>query len=296
MIALRSSPLGIGSCKALSHCLQCPEMALLFSHILARRNLQITCNWFVLSLSVADIFVGLLLPSLSFICQQKGISCNYAVFYSAFNTFLAISIANTCMMTFDRYVGIVHALKYCMFMTPKRVILLIASSWVFPTTLAFLPFFWHGQVSTEVRDQVKKIHTAAMLILFEFLPPVILLFMYLQILHTARKLRRQTAAQLAQLRFNQATEVKIIPNSRLRLQERSVKVIGAVVILFSVICWTFDINKSLCRHYFECSVDEIVTDQLSLLFIYTNSALNPVVCALLKRDVRTELRNLFRSP
>lgn len=261
--------------------------------IITRRNLHITCNWFVLSLSIVDFFVGLLLPWLSFICRQEGISCDYAVFFSAFNTVLAISVANTCMMTFDRYIGLVYALQYRMFMTPKRIIFLTASTWVFPAILAFLPFLWHGHVSIEIQNQAKKIYTAAMLIIFEFLPPVILLFMYMQILHTARRLRRQTAVQLAQLSFNQASESNIIPNSRQRLQERSVRVIGAVVILF-VLCWTFDIYKSLCRHYFKCSVDKTVLDQVSLLFIYTNSALNPVVYALLKRDIRTELRNLFR--
>lgn len=264
--------------------------------ILKRRNLQVTCNWFVLSLSVADLLVGLVLPSLSYICHQKGIFCNNAVFFSSFNAILAISIANTCMMTFDRYIALVHALKYCMFMTPTRVILLIASSWALPATLAYLPFLWHNQVSIEVQDQAKKVYTAAMLILFEFLPPVILLFMYFQILHTTRRIRRRTAVQLAQLRFNQAIEAETIPDYRLRLQERSVRVIGAVVILF-VLCWVFDIYKSLCRHYFNCHyIDKIVLDRLSLLFIYTNSAVNPVVYALLKRDIRTELRNLFRCP
>ena len=91
-----------------------------------------------------------------------------------------------------------------MFMTPKRVILLKASSWVFAAMFALLPFFWRGQVSTEVQDQAKKIAPVGMLILFEFLPPVILLLMYMQILHTARNLGRQTAVQLAQLKFNQA--------------------------------------------------------------------------------------------
>lgn len=261
--------------------------------ILTRRNLQIACNWFVLSLSMADFFVGLLLPPWSFICRQEGISCNYVVFFSAFNTIIAISVANTCLMTFDRYIGLVHALKYRMLMTSKRVLFLTMSAWVFPATLAFLPLAWRDHVSAEVENQAKKIYTAAMLILFEFLPPVILLFMYLKILLTTRMLRRQTAVQLAQLSFNQASEAKIIPNSRMRLQERSVRVVGAVVILF-VLCWTFDIYKSLCRHYLECSVDKTVLDQVSLLFIYTNSAVNPVVYALLKRDIRTELRNLFR--
>ena len=262
--------------------------------ILTRRNLRITCNWFVLSLCVIDFFVGLFLPWTSFICGLDTVSCNNAVFYPAFNTILAISVANTCVMTLDRYIGIVHALKYLMFMTPERIILLISASWVLPAVLALLPIAWLDHVSFEDQKQTKKIHTAAMLIIFEFLPPLVLLSMYLRIILTVRKLRRQTAVQLAQLNFNQtASRDKTIPNSRLRRQELSVQVIGAVVILF-VICWAFDIYKSLCRHYVECSVDTIILNKVSLLFIFANSALNPIVYALLKRDIKTELKNLFR--
>lgn len=184
-------------------------------------------------------------------------------------------------------------MKYLMFMTPKRVILLISFSWVLPAVLALLPLAWMDHVSVATQKKTKEIHTAAMIIIFDLLPPAVLLFMYLQILLTAQKLRRRTAAQLAQLSFNQVDGVEMIPSPRLRLQERSVRVIGAVVILF-VICWTFDIYKSLCRHCFECAANKTVLNQVSLLFIYTNSALNPIVYALLKRDIRTELKHLFR--
>lgn len=66
------------------------------------------------------------------------------------------------------------------------------------------------------------------------------------------------------------------------------QVIGAVVILF-VICCAFDIYKSLCRHYFECSVDTIILNKVSLVFIFANSAPNPIVYALLKRDIKTAI-------
>lgn len=155
--------------------------------------------------------------------------------------------------------------------------------------LALLPLAWLDHVSLEAQKQTKKIHTAAMLIIFEFLPPVVLLSMNLRIILTVRKLRRQTAVQLAQLNFNQTVSGdKMIPNSRLRRQELSVQVIGAVVILF-VICCAFDIYKSLCRHYFECSVDTIILNKVSLVFIFANSAPNPIVYALLKRDIKTAI-------
>lgn len=95
-------------------------------------------------------------------------------FFTAFNSILAIYVANTRLMTFDRYLALVHALKYRMFMTAKRGLLLIISAWVFPATLAFLPFTWRNHISDEDKNQVKKTCTAAMLILFEFLPPAIL--------------------------------------------------------------------------------------------------------------------------
>ena len=59
------------------------------------------------------------------------------------------------LRTIDRDLGIVHALKYCMFMTSKRIILEIASSWVFPAMLPFLTSIRYEQVSTEVQDQTK---------------------------------------------------------------------------------------------------------------------------------------------
>ena len=134
--------------------------------ILTCRNLRITCNWFVLSLCVIDFFVGLFLPWTSFICGLDTVSCNNAVFYPAFNIILAISVANTCVTTLDRYIGIVHALKYRTFMTPERIILLISASWVLPAVLALLPLAWLDHVSFEAQKQTKKIHTAAMLIIF----------------------------------------------------------------------------------------------------------------------------------
>ena len=82
------------------------------------------------------------------------------IFFTEFNSILAIYVAKTCLMTFDRYLALVHALKYRMFMTAKRGLLLIISAWVFPATLAFLPFTWRNHISDEDKNQVKTTCTA----------------------------------------------------------------------------------------------------------------------------------------
>lgn len=41
-------------------------------------------------------------------------------FFTAFNSILAIYVANIRLMTFDRYLALVRTLKYQMFMTAKR--------------------------------------------------------------------------------------------------------------------------------------------------------------------------------
>jgi hypothetical protein len=111
--------------------------------------------------------------------------------------------------------------------------------------------------------------------------------MYIRILLTARRHARQTANQIAQLNYNQYSH-----NSKARNRtERSVRVIGAVVLLF-VGCWLLDIYKSICWHFYICKLKSN-TVYVSTVLLYLNSAVNPVVYALLKHDFKREIRKIF---
>ena len=105
---------------------------LLIFLITARRNLRTTTNWFVLSLAVADFGVGAVwYPRLSF-CSIRDETCvndAVAIAYS-FGCFCAYSsVTNLCALTLDRYLAIVHPLRYVAFMTKKRVALLVSAAW-----------------------------------------------------------------------------------------------------------------------------------------------------------------------
>ena len=252
--------------------------------ITTRRSLHVTGNWFILSLAFADFFCGFLLQPLSFICYFR-YSCNRKILNVFFNMFMSVSVFNTFMMTLDRYLSIVYPLKYASLMNTTRVVISVSTSWILPIILALLPLTWASESRPATADQV---HTASMLVLIEFLLPVVLLAMYFRLLLTVRGHRRRTAIQLAQLSFNKMT----VPRARPKNPDRSIKVIGTVVILFEL-CYALDIYKSICWWFRVCQVP-YETRLASTLLVYFNSAINPLVYALFKRDIRHALKKLFR--
>ncbi|XP_022798469.1 substance-K receptor-like [Stylophora pistillata] len=70
--------------------------------ICTRRRLHVETNYFMVSLASADLLVGLFLPTFIIITT-------YFVF---FNLFTLTSIENLFVMTADRYISIVHPLRY----------------------------------------------------------------------------------------------------------------------------------------------------------------------------------------
>ena len=102
-----------------------------------RRNLRTTTNWFVLSLGVADFGVGAVrYPRLSFCsirdetCVNEAVKVAFSIGYS----FVFASVTNLCAITLDRYLAIVHPLRYATFMTKRRVALLVSAAWQFLTS------------------------------------------------------------------------------------------------------------------------------------------------------------------
>lgn len=252
--------------------------------LITRRRLLTPANWFVLSLSISDFLIGLFLPPLSAACDY-GFECDKRKFYLLYNSLMSLAVINIFTLTFDRYFGIVYPLKYHLYMTNTRIRVLLACSWIAPILLSCIPITWSSS-PPEVAASSKRIHTSVMLAIFEFFPPVLMLLMYIRILLTARRLARQTANQIAQLNYNQYSN-----NASRNRTERSVRVIGAVVMLF-VFCWLLDIYKSICWHYHVCELNAD-TVCVSIVLLYLNSAVNPLVYALLKNDFKRELKNLF---
>ena len=258
--------------------------------ITTRRNLRITTNWFVLSLAVADFGVGAVFyPRLSF-CSIRDETCvNEAVeiAYLIGVVFSYASVANLCTMTLDRYLAIVHPLRYVTFMTKKRVALLVSAAWAVASTLS-ASFFLYYVAFTREDQQIIAMSLLLYNIAIILGVSMFLLFATVRIFLVVRSIARQNAALVAQLNFNHKLQHGVAFKAR---EMASAKMIGIVVTVFlvSYVLLVADYILRLAKLY----LPQFLVEAYVVLMML-NSAVNPMAYAFYKREIKKELRKLFR--
>ena len=286
--------------------------------ICTRKRLQrVIANCFVLSLAGVDFLVGLFVATFYIICHFWS-GCQITIFNMFFNMFTLVSVANIFIMTLDRFIAIVHPLRYLSLATSRRVLAAVITTWVLPTILSFTPLLWMFSSSKSYRTTGTKIQAFIAITMFEVMPTVTMPFIYARIFFTVRRHARLMALQTTQLEYNseikedclaKTTSIKIPTTSqdnnknickgspqyarKRRLPEHvlNITVLGTVIAFFEL-CWSLDIVVSFCKKLGLCVIDDGAL-RVSDVMIFTNSAINPVVYALLKNDIRREMGKLW---
>ena len=247
-----------------------------------RQNLHTTTNWFVLSLALADFGFGTSYFPLQAVCILNQLCHMISVFIKTF--FLYASMANLCILTLDRYFAIVKPLRYGVFMTGRRVVVLISAAWVLPGLLFLTPKLIL-QFATTGRT-FEKIFSAPLAFL-DFFVCVALFLATLHIFLISRRHVRQNAALVAQLNFNHRKQ----HSKPFKPQEASsVKILGLVVAFF-IFSYSLSIYAWVCKLN-SCNLNTTLFE-LMFLFLLANSAVNPLAYALFKKDIKKELKRLF---
>ena len=169
--------------------------------IARRRRLQTTSNWFILSLAAADLGVTCVLAPYM-ICDEILDTCRERVVKVFAFFFANVSAIGLIAMVAERYVAIVHSLKYVrVFTTTRRTFIIIGTCWGFPflfTVLRRAMYLADGRHSVVKTRIVEVIH----IFLFLVVPTVLLLTAHFHILLIARKLSLQMRTLMKQVRFN----------------------------------------------------------------------------------------------
>ncbi len=117
--------------------------ALVIWAIALDRNLRALQNWFIASLAVSDLLVGLLIMPFSLANELMGywyfgnILCEL---WLATDVMLCTaSILNLCLISLDRYWSITRALSYVKQRTKKRAAIMIALVWALSAIICFPP-------------------------------------------------------------------------------------------------------------------------------------------------------------
>ena len=253
--------------------------------IARRRRLQTTANWFILSLAAADLGVTCVLAPYT-ICDVILDTCRERVFRVFAFSFVNVSAIGLIAMVPERYVAIVHSLKYVrVFTTTRRTFIIIGTCWGFPFLLTVLRLAIH---LADGRHSVKsRIVEVIYIFLFLVLPKVLLLTAHFHILLIARKLSLQMRTLMKQVRFNMtANSLKTKEIRNVGLKASTVRLVSVLVAIFTT-CYGIGFYVVICNTLETCHVSEYIR-VINRLLLLANSTLNPLVYAFLKEDIKRE--------
>ena len=251
--------------------------------VCSRRNLRTKTNAFIVSLAVGDFCVGLsVIPSL-FACDITN-TCYWPQHLRSWVNILRwlfsnTSVVNLCGLVLDRFIAIVHPLKYITLMTRRRIIQVIFFSWVLPASynvLTFIPFMFYFKTI--------PVPFIWLNIILEFIPCVVLILCFVtMIFHVCR--HDQSARTLAkQLRFNHQVSFKTH-------NETSAVIMMGIVIGVFVVCYGIYLRCSLV--VLSDTNASCKDEQYKIPVLVLNSAINPLSYAFFKRDIKKEFKRLI---
>ena len=248
-------------------------------------RLHSSANWFVLSLAVADFWVGVAVFPSSYFCNYSPEWCIFKVQMALYWFFLHSSVTNLCVLTWDRYIAIVHPFKYNTSMTVRRPGMVIFVAWLVPFAISLSRLLVTFVTNSDTALTVLHLTGVSA---FDIISCVLLFYAVVRILVVARAQSNQELAMEMQVQPSHSSAEQA--TSRPRRQRNTALFIIALV-LFFLGCYIVVTFLVLCIT-FSCKVsDEAGLIVTSLLVL--NSAVNPLVYALLKRDIKLEIIKLI---
>ena len=242
-----------------------------------KRQLRTETNTFIVSLAVADSAVGMIAAPSYFLCNMIN-ECISDKKASSFviNVWVFILYAsgtNLFSLVLERYIAVVKPLKYITFMTSRRVIQMVVTSWAIPFLFAVISFAM----------RLNSFHrlSAYFHLLFEVILCVIFIFCVASMFLVVYKNSKN----------------RILPR-QMQLNKRFAKVqsqkTSAVKWLALVTC----VFLSCYGLFMHCSLLSITGHQCEdfhykVPLQVINSGINPIAYALFKRDIEQECKRLF---
>ena len=251
--------------------------------VCTKRQLRTKTNAFVVSLAVADFCVGFsVVPSLYY-CDVTG-SCTWPQHWMSWSRsirwlFGYASVTNLCSLVLDRYIAVVKPLKYLTFMSRRRVSQMIFFSWVISVVLRILPtlsFILSSPFLLTVQIWI-------ILTLFEIFPCLMLIFWVGSMVHVVYKQDRSARILAKQIRFNH----HVLNKSH---EKTTLKIMLIVVGLF-LVCYGIFISCSVLLLSFNFT-KKCNDTEYKIPLLVLNSAINPLAYALLKRDIKKEVKKV----
>ena len=255
--------------------------------IAKNRRLHSPANWFVLSLAVADVAVAIVVFPPGYFCHYS-VACNLRVYVAFFWFFLHSSVTNLCVLTWDRYVAIVQPFNYNTSMTKRRPGTVILVAWFIPLATFLLILVEMYATKSQTVQKILRITSVSF---FDIISCALLFYAVIRILVVARGKSHQEVVIELQVQSSCTSTGATTPCRR---KKHSAAPFIISLVLFFLGCYIVVDCLVLCI-VFSCPVSnkgDHIGQGLTCLLVL-NSAMNPLVYAFLKRDIKKEIKKLI---
>ena len=241
-------------------------------------TLQNITNYFLVSLAVADLCVGVfVLPvwMARLVTSLKASRLNDAMEFFYIQSFTA-STYNLCAVSIDRYIAIKLPLRYHSLMTVKTYSWIVTCVWIFSLLSGCIRLVTDGHLFWFI--------TIAVVF---FVPFGIIAYCYLYMLKEARRQKRntsrQTVEQMAALTQNNKAAI-------------TVAIVIMFFLLFTLPMMVVTVTEAVMDVAGLCELEERVDrgSIWALLVSFSNSAVNPFIYAIRKREFRAAFKKILR--
>ncbi|KAM8743713.1 adenosine A2a receptor b isoform 1-T3 [Acanthopagrus schlegelii] len=278
-------------------------------------NLQSITNFFVVSLAVADIAVGLLAIPFA-ITISTGFCANFfgCLFIACFVLILTqSSIFSLLAIAVDRYIAIKNPLRYNSLVTGTRAKGIIALCWVLSVGIGLTPMLgWNRGWNTTTSNYsscpeglteclFEKVVTMDYMVYFNFfgcvlVPLLLMLLIYAHIFMAARRQLRLMGLKVAHAPApGEITSSSTTSRSTLQKEVHAAKSLAIIVGLFAL-CW-LPLHIINCFNYLceDCQRSHIWVMNIAIILSHANSVVNPLIYAYRIREFRQTFRRIMNQ-
>ncbi|KAM6900963.1 adenosine A2a receptor b [Lycodopsis pacificus] len=276
-------------------------------------NLQSITNFFVVSLAVADIAVGLLaIPFAITISTGFCVEFFGCLFIACFVVILTqSSIFSLLAIAVDRYVAIKNPLRYNSLVTGQRAKGIIALCWVLSVGIGLTPMLgwnrgWNSTAAASGRTcpegltecLFEEVVTMEYMIYFNFFgcvlgPLVVMLVIYAHIFMAARRQLRLMRLKVAHTPAPGEVSSRRSSRSTLQKEVHAAKSLAIIVGWFAL-CW-LPLHIINCFHYLcrDCGRAHIWVMHIAIILSHANSVVNPFIYAYHILEFRQTFRRIL---
>ncbi|XP_029511120.2 adenosine receptor A2b-like [Oncorhynchus nerka] len=275
-------------------------------------TLQSITNYFVVSLAVADIAVGLLAIPFA-ITISTGFCANFhgCLFIACFVLVLTqSSIFSLLAIAVDRYIAIKSPLRYNSLVTSGRAKGIIAVCWVLSVGIGLTPMLgWNRGVNSTNSSSCPEgmteclfegVVTLEYMVYFNFfgcvlVPLLAMLVIYARIFMAARRQLRLMDLKLAHMHAPGACSSSTSSRSTLQKEVHAAKSLAIIVGLFAL-CW-LPLHIINCFNLFcqDCGRPHVWVMNIAIILSHANSVVNPFIYAYRIREFRHTFRRILRK-